>query len=258
MNSSSRNGAQVIWLGVHTTEGMMRVQTLRDWTGWPGSSHAASDETGALWGPEQGFVPYDRAAWTLRSANPISENIEQCGWAKWTREEWLSRPLMLDATARWLAERSRARGIPLRRLTHAEIRARVPGVLGHGDYSIATGDGTHWDPGPGYPWDVVLDKARAYAAGINPAPEDDMFQPSDAERLTRIENAVAALIGVAGRPIEAEARLNVRLDALTEMVRQLAANHGADLDMAAIEAVVEKGVADAIDRIDTTVHVKPA
>lgn len=172
MNSSSRNGARVIWLAVHTTEGMMRVQTLRDWTAWPGSSHAASDETGALWGPAQGFVPYDRAAWTLRNGNRISENIEQCGWARWTRAEWLARPKLLDATARWLAERSAARGIPLRRLTHAEIRARVPGVLGHGDYSTATGDGTHWDPGPGYPWDVVLAKANAYRDGI--PQEDDM------------------------------------------------------------------------------------
>jgi hypothetical protein len=171
MKSSSRNGAKVIWLAVHTTEGMMRVQALRDWAGWPGSSHAASDETGALWGPEQGFVPYDRAAWTLRNGNPISENIEQCGWARWTRAEWLARPKLLDATARWLAERSKARGIPLVKLSPAEVRARKPGVLGHGDYSTGTGDGTHWDPGPGYPWDVVMDKARAYAAGQM---EDDM------------------------------------------------------------------------------------
>ena len=183
MKSSSRNGAKVIWLGLHTTEGMMRVQTLRDWVAWPGSSHAACDETGALWGPEKGFVPYDRASWTLRNGNAISENLEQCGWAKWTRAEWLARPKLLDATARWLAERSKARGIPLRRLTHAEVRARVPGVLMHDDYSKATGDGTHWDCGPGYPWDVVLAKAIAYRNGTQ---EDDLpYSEADLTRIIR-------------------------------------------------------------------------
>jgi hypothetical protein len=173
VNSSSRNGAWVIWLAVHTTEGIMRATDLRAWTSWPGSSHASSDETGALLTPADGFVPYDRAAWTLRNGNAISENIEQCGWARWTRAEWLARPKLLDATARWLADRSKARGIPLVRLTPMQIRTRQPGVLGHGDYTAATGDGTHTDPGPGYPWDVVLAQANAYAKGQQPQQEDD-------------------------------------------------------------------------------------
>jgi hypothetical protein len=167
VQSSSRGNAKVVWLAVHTTEGIMRAADLLAWTSWPGSSHASSDETGALLTPDDGFVPYDRSAWTLLNGNPISENIEQCGWAAWTREEWLSRPLLLDATARWLAERSNARGIPLVHLTLDEVRARKPGVLGHCDYTRAV-EGTHTDPGPNYPWDVVLDKARAYASGINP------------------------------------------------------------------------------------------
>ena len=71
MKSSSRNGAVVRVLALHTTEGIMRARDLRDWKSWPGSSHAANDETGVLMGPADGFVPYDRAAWTLRNGNPI-------------------------------------------------------------------------------------------------------------------------------------------------------------------------------------------
>ncbi len=207
MHSSSRNGAKVIWLGVHTTEGMMRATALRDWTGWAGSSHAASDETGALLTPADGFVPYDRAAWTLRNGNPISENIAQCGWARWTRAEWLARPKLLDATARWLADRSKARGIPLVRLSAADIRARKPGVIGHGDYSTATGDGTHWDPGPGYPWDVVLAKATTYRDGIKQ--EDDMANVTDDEKALliraaqRIEGFLQQRFDDAGNPARA-------------------------------------------------------
>jgi hypothetical protein len=175
MHSSSRGGARVLWLAVHTTEGIMRARDLRAWTSWPGSSHAANDETGVLLsGDGDGFVSYDRAAWTLRNGNPVSDNLEQCGWARWTRAEWLARPELLDTTARWLAERHRARPhIPLRRLSYAEIRARQPGVIMHADYTYATGDGTHTDCGKNYPWDVVLAAANRYAGNnIDTEPED--------------------------------------------------------------------------------------
>jgi hypothetical protein len=168
--SSSRGNARVIWLAVHTTEGMMRAADLRAWASWPGSSHASCDETGVLMTPDHGFVPYERASWTLRNGNSRSENIEQCGWARWTRAEWLARPKLLDATARWLAERSRARGIPLRHLSPAEVRAGQSGVIGHVDYTLGTGDGSHTDPGKSYPWDVVLAAANSYAAGKPGAP----------------------------------------------------------------------------------------
>lgn len=181
--SQSRGGAKVVWLAVHTTEGIMRATALRDWATWPGSSHASSDETGALLTPADGFVPYERAAWTLRNGNNISENIEQCGWARWTRAEWLSRPKLLDATARWLADRSRARGIPLVKLSPADVKAHKSGVLGHVDYTLGTGDGTHTDPGKDYPWDVVLDAAKGYAAGKPGVIEEDDMTPEEHQML---------------------------------------------------------------------------
>jgi hypothetical protein len=172
--SESRQGAKVIWLAVHSTEGndILRVNdavSLRDAAWWTGSSHAITDNE-ALLTPAQGCVPYDRAAWTLRGGNRYSDNIEQVGWARWSRAEWLAHPGTLDHTARWLAERSTARGIPLVKLSPAEVGARKAGVIGHWDYTLGTGDGSHTDPGPSYPWDVVIDRARAYAAGE----EDDM------------------------------------------------------------------------------------
>ncbi len=79
--SEDRDGHRVRVLAVHTTEGILRADRLRDWTGWPGSSHAAADELGALLGPAEGFVPYHRAAWTLRSGNRWSDNIELQGFS---------------------------------------------------------------------------------------------------------------------------------------------------------------------------------
>lgn len=167
MKSSARSGRKVRLLALHTTEGIMKNSDLKaffDRSDTQGSSHASADNSGLM---EKGFVPYDRAAWTLRSGNSISDNLEQCGFAKWTRKEWLeNRRGTLDAAALWLAKRSIARGIPLRVLTHAQIRAGEAGVIQHNDWTVAMKDGSHWDCGPGYPIDYVVGKAKEIAAEL--------------------------------------------------------------------------------------------
>jgi hypothetical protein len=49
---------------------------------------------------------------------------------------------------------------------------------------------------------------------------------------------------------------NAQIAALAEVVKQLADDPAAVIDLAAIEAVVEKGVADSIARIETTVTIR--
>jgi hypothetical protein len=180
--SESRGGAQVIWLAVHSTEGDDNpladdAAALRDATWWEGSSHAiADDEPGSLLTPAEGCVPYERAAWTLRGGNRYSDNLELVARASWPRLVWLAQPRLLESCAKWLADRHAAQPwIPLRRLSLAEIRAHQPGVIGHVDYTNATGDGTHWDPGPGFPWDVVLARANGIANGE----EDNMLSAKE-------------------------------------------------------------------------------
>lgn len=76
-------------------------------------------------------------------------------------------PGMLDRIARWLAERTRVRGIPLDHIGSAGVANRAPSVIGHWDYTIGARDGTHTDPGPNFPWDYVINKARQIA-GLKP------------------------------------------------------------------------------------------
>lgn len=184
--SESRGGATVRLLVVHTTEGGGTAQALRDAAWWTGSSHAINDETGTLLTPAQGCVPYEKASWTVRSGNHISDNIEQVGWARYTRAEWLARPKLLDGTARWLADRSKARKIPLVKLSPADVKAGKSGVCGHVDWTLGMGDGSHTDPGPNYPWDVVLDKARAYATGTTGGFLMALTDAEQAELLARV------------------------------------------------------------------------
>jgi N-acetyl-anhydromuramyl-L-alanine amidase AmpD len=161
---SARGSKPVRLVIVHSAEGSRTVESLGQWfqrAGTKASSHAGIDDTRI----EQ-YVRYDRAAWTTRSANAISDNVELCGFAKWTRDEWLAHPRMLELCAQWISDRCIARTIPIRKLTPVEVAAGKAGVCGHVDWTVGMRDGTHQDPGPGFPWDHVIE----LAAGGRPAP----------------------------------------------------------------------------------------
>ena len=166
-NHSSRSGARVRLVVLHTTEGARTVESLGRYfqTGTDQASyHAAFDDRRA-----ETYVDYGRAAWALRKANPISDNAAFCAFAAWTRAEWLRHPRMLELAAQWVAQRCAARGVPIRRLTLAEAAACVRdpnhpgGVIMHRDYTWATRDGTHHDCGDHLPWNVILTRARELA-----------------------------------------------------------------------------------------------
>jgi hypothetical protein len=159
---SSRSGKTVRLVALHTAEGSRTVESLGRWFQRrptekdPGSSsHTGIDDFRI-----ETYVAYDRAAWTLRSGNKISDNAELCGFARWSRAEWLTHDQMLTLAAQWVRERCAARNIPLRKLTPAQVAAGVSGVIGHKDWTVGMHDGTHTDPGDNFPWDVVIARAR--------------------------------------------------------------------------------------------------
>jgi hypothetical protein len=206
VKSSARNGATVRVLAVHTAEGALTVAALRsffDRATAQGSSHAGADADGNLAdGAADGFVDYSRAAWTLRNGNAWSDNLELCAFAAWTRTQWLARPKLLEACALWLARRYKARGIPLTKLTVAQLRAQQRGVIDHDDYSDATGDGTHWDVGENFPWDVVIPRAVQLAGGSVPVPVPQKKRRRRTMWLTSDETQTVYLVDGSGlRPL---------------------------------------------------------
>lgn len=178
--SSARGTRPVRLLAVHTAEGTRTARALAAFFARDdvqASSHVGIDPDETLQ-----YVPYERAAWTLRSGNPISDNAELCGFARWTRAQWLtdtpvdkvtSPRRMLRRCSAWIAARCKARGIDVRKLTVVQLAKGEWGVIAHDDWTKAMSDGTHWDPGPGFPWDVVIADARAIARGAN-TKEDGM------------------------------------------------------------------------------------
>lgn len=172
-NYSSRGGKKVRLLIVHTAEGARTVESLGAWFSVASrqvSSHAGIDDKRI-----ETYVPYDMAAWTCRAANAIADQVELCGFAAWTRDQWLrEHPNMLKLCARWLRERAVARSIPLRKLTPAQVAAGESGVIAHVDWTVGMRDGSHTDCGTGFPWDEVMRLATEPATAPSPAKEVPM------------------------------------------------------------------------------------
>lgn len=153
--SSARGSRPVRLVAVHTTEGAMTAASLGSYfyqDSTQASSHSGSDDKGV-----KNYVPFDRAAWTIRSGNAISDNLEICGFAHWTRADWLGPQYKrLVIAAQWVRARCLARGIPRRWLTPAQVAAGMSGIIGHVDWTLGMHDGTHTDPGGGFPKDVFM------------------------------------------------------------------------------------------------------
>lgn len=168
-NFSPRNGATVRLIVVHTAEGAATTTELGNFFANSAnqvSSHVGIDDQGI----EQ-YVDYAQEAWTILSANPISDNAELCGFAAWTRDQWLTGHMpMLRNAAAWIEQRCAARGIPVVKLTPADVAAGKAGVIGHVDWTLGMHEGTHTDPGGGFPWDVVITLAQQAAPTPVPAP----------------------------------------------------------------------------------------
>lgn len=209
-NRSSRGGATVRLIAVHTAEGSQRKESLGAYFRNPAveaSSHDGGDAFGLL-----GYVPYEEKAWTLLNGNPISDNLELCAFATMTREQWMSEvdityyhtDLKRDVTvynpkallkwcAAWIRERCLARNIPIKKIDAAAIKRGESGVIGHIDWTL-TGDGSHTDPGPNFPWDYVISLA-------NNSGEDDMgLTPEQDARLTTIYNFLGLTAGAPVNP----------------------------------------------------------
>lgn len=168
-NFSSRLGERVRLLAIHDTEGARTVQSLGAYFQRINyaSYHGAVDDS-----VYESFVNYSDAAWHMLNANQESDSLALCGFAAWTKQEWLKRTRMLDLCAAWLAERSKTRNIPLVHLNYQQIRDCMRdrnhpgGVVMHRDYTYATRDGTHTDLGANFPLDDVVLPRACQLAGL--------------------------------------------------------------------------------------------
>lgn len=113
------------------------------------------------------YIPW-AAMWT---GNRTGWHWSLAGRAAMSRDDWLARPKQLDKLAEVIAAYHLAYKIDLRRIDSVALVRHESGIAGHHDISIAWRESDHIDPGTGFPFDVVIDKARAIVAGKTaPAP----------------------------------------------------------------------------------------
>ena len=201
-NYSSRNGATVTGIAIHSAEGPLTAVALGNY--FDQASSQVSSHAGADDGQVIAYVDPKFEAWTIRNGNPWTDNIEMCAFAAWTRAQWLAHPGMLQQTANWVAARCHARNIPPRQISATDIAAgRRTGYFAHWDYTRGTGDGTHWDVGSNFPWDVFNGLVQA---AYNGTPQEDDMTPDQAQqlkdlhdRLGKFDLAAWAILGGGGQ-----------------------------------------------------------
>lgn len=101
-----------------------------------------------------------------REINRSSIGIEHAGYARQTADEWRDAysTAMLELSAELVADLCKLHDIPIVKLSPDDLRQPgARGICGHVDCTKATGVGSHWDPGPHFPWDWYLARVRHHA-----------------------------------------------------------------------------------------------
>lgn len=207
-NSSSRGGATITLVAIHTNEGPnpagdegrdRSAENLVAWMEANGVSyHVIVDDDTAVRQVSDG-----RASWSLRTGNSRSLNLCFIGYARFSRAEWLAHQNMLRLAANQVRAWCDHYGIPKRKLTAAQVGANERGICGHWDWTVGKKDGSHTDPGAGFPWDVFIDLVNGTTSPTTP--EDDMT-PAQAAMLEIVFDQITGPGNAerikAGKPLE--------------------------------------------------------
>lgn len=169
-----------------------------------GSAHYVIDPTETI-----------QAAWdsvTCWHAPPNSHSlgVELCDPMTGSDRRWAdaNHQSMLKRTAVLVAQLCLAYNVPITRLSVSELQAGRRGICGHVDVAQAWRQSTHWDPGPGFPWDQFMTYVRAAAADLQNTPSApvkdwfDMATEADLRKLVR-EEVQAAIPAVAAAVLTA-------------------------------------------------------
>jgi N-acetylmuramoyl-L-alanine amidase len=156
--SGTRRIEEIRWIVMHSTEGGTAESVARyfqsDASG--GSTHLVVDDKEC-----QRCLNDNQVSWGAKGANRYGWHVEQCGFAKWTRDEWLLHEKTLRRAAYKVALHCKKFGIPIRFVKAADLKANKQGITTHVECSRAFG-GTHWDPGTGWPRDLFLRWVKEY------------------------------------------------------------------------------------------------
>ncbi len=178
----------VSWVAIHTQEGSGDILAyLCNPASEVSYNAVATDDESIL------VVPWDRNPWSATNANNRADHILLAGsYSAWSRGKWLERDAsdgvdedaMLTRAAALAAWRCTVRGLPIEYVGGGAQPPNRPGICGHRDFG--QWGGGHTDPGPNFPWDEFIRRARAIAEGDDDMPSlDDIAKAVWAHRVRK-------------------------------------------------------------------------
>lgn len=173
--SPGRPGGSPRFIVIHTTEGSSHSQSAEDGAAYDGrrtdgtSTHYFVDSDSVV----QCVRTTDRAHTAGYTGNMRGIQYELCAKASYGTAWWTGGSYalaMLQRAAVQCARDARKYGIPVKRITPADLRAGGSGFVGHVDVTNAWGEVDHTDPGPSFPWSLFLGMVNK---AMNPPPAED-------------------------------------------------------------------------------------
>lgn len=164
-SSGARTSALVRYIVLHSTEGDT-AQGAAEWF----TNEASGGSANLVVDDKVCYRTLDdlRIPWAAPPLNTAGFHIEQAGYAKWTRAQWMAHAVTIDRAAYKASLRCQRFKIPPVLLDVARLKAdfakHTPtgGVVTHATISAAFHDSTHTDPGAGYPMDQFLRRLSFY------------------------------------------------------------------------------------------------
>ena len=138
------------------------------------------------------YVDDANTAWATPGANSDGLQLEMAGRAGQTVGNWadVTSHAILERAAQQVATWCRTYGIPVRRLTDAELAAGARGIIDHHAATRVYG-GTHWDVGENFPWAWFLARVVSLVGGAVAKPQTRPTVPPS----TRIRLVVDGIFG---------------------------------------------------------------
>lgn len=163
-DSGARRASSIRLVVLHSAEGSSAkgVAAFFAQKSTQASTQLAADQTCCV-----RMLPDLVIPWGAPGANSNGLHIEMCGYARWTREQWLAKDAMLRRSAYKVAMWCFHYAIPARYVTvKSLVDGTAHGLTFHVDVSKAFKGSDHWDPGPGFPRDVFLSYVKTYLKAI--------------------------------------------------------------------------------------------
>lgn len=164
--SAGRPSGPPLWVVVHTTEGSEGLQSAEDGAAYDTrrtdgtSTHYFHDQDNTI----QCVKTSDRANAAKGTGNHFGIHHELCGKTAQNPTQWDDEASTgtINNAAKQAARDAHKWGIPIRRLTTAQVAAHAKGFCEHNNISQAFHESDHDDPGKNYPWDEFLELTNFY------------------------------------------------------------------------------------------------